>query len=57
MTYLLLNRAKKNLGDFLILTRAQQLLDRYLESDYEMVTGWQPLDNISNLNAFDGIII
>ena len=57
MTYLLLNRAKKNLGDFLILTRAQQLLDKYLKSEYEMKTGWQPLHNIANLNDYEGIII
>lgn len=57
MTYLLLNRAKKNLGDFLILTRARQLLDKFLKSEYDLKTGWQTLNNIPNLNEYEGIII
>jgi polysaccharide pyruvyl transferase WcaK-like protein len=58
MTYVLLSRAKKNIGDFLILDRAKKLLERY-RPEHKLVTlnGWEPLgSHLDEVNASDAMI-
>ncbi len=58
MTYVLLSRAKKNIGDFLILDRAKKLLERYRpEHKLVIINGWEPLgDHLDEVNASDAMI-
>ncbi len=58
MTYVLLSRAKKNIGDFLILDRAKKLLERY-RPEHKLITinGWELLgDNLNEVNTCDAMI-
>jgi hypothetical protein len=58
MTYVLLSRAKKNIGDFLILDRAKRLLERY-RPEHKLITinGWEPLgSHLDEVNASDAMI-
>jgi hypothetical protein len=58
MTYVLISRAKKNIGDFLILEKAKRLLERY-RPEHKLVTlqGWKPLDDhLSEINAASALI-
>lgn len=58
MSYVLLSRAKKNIGDFLILDRAKKLLQRY-RPEKELITlnGWEPLgEHLDEVNGSDAMV-
>jgi hypothetical protein len=58
MTYVLISRAKKNIGDFLILDKAKRLLERF-RPEHKLVTlkGWESLDDhIDEINASSAMI-
>jgi hypothetical protein len=59
MTYTLLTRAKKNIGDFLIFDRAKKLISHFKKSnDYRILNAWEPLDDhLNEINDSDAIII
>ncbi|HIH88949.1 TPA: polysaccharide pyruvyl transferase family protein [Candidatus Bathyarchaeota archaeon] len=58
MTYVLISRAKKNIGDFLILEKAKRLLERF-RPEHKLITlkGWEPLDeHLDEINASSAMI-
>jgi len=58
MKYVLLTRAKKNVGDFLILDRAKRLIKKYKGKDFIVLQSWKPLDNyLKIINDSDAVII
>ena len=58
MTYVLLTRAKKNIGDFLIFDRAKKLLSYFNKRDHIVLNAWKSLDsNIDIINDSNAIII
>ena len=58
MTYVLLTRAKKNVGDFLIFDRAKKLIDKYKKKDFIVFKAWKPLDDhLKLINKCDAVII
>jgi len=58
MSYVLLSRAKKNIGDFLILDRAKKLLQRFRpEKKLITINGWEPLgEHLKEVNEADAMI-
>jgi hypothetical protein len=59
LTYTLLMRAKKNIGDFLIFDKAHKLLSFYKKSEEHVVyNAWEPLDDyIDAINDTKAVII
>ena len=59
VTYTLLMRAKKNIGDFLIFDKAHKLLSFYKKSEEHVVhNAWEPLDDyIDDINDTKAVII
>ena len=59
MTYTLIKRAKKNVGDFLIWERARELLEKHTkEHDFLVFEGWKTLDNcLAEINKTKAVII
>ena len=59
MSYTLLKRAKKNVGDFLIWERAKELLEKHTkEHDFLVLEGWKSLGNrLAEINKTKAIII
>jgi len=59
LTYTLLMRAKKNIGDFLIFDKAHKLLSFYKKNEEHVVyNAWEPLDDyIDAINDTKAIII
>jgi len=59
LTYTLLMRAKKNIGDFLIFDRARKLLNFFKKREEHVVyNAWEPLDDdIDTINDTKAVII
>ncbi|MHA1239080.1 MAG: polysaccharide pyruvyl transferase family protein [Candidatus Odinarchaeia archaeon] len=58
MTYILLTRALKNVGDFLIFDRAKKLIKKYKKNYFIELPSWKPLDNyLKIINESDALII
>lgn len=59
MTYILLTRAKKNIGDFLIFDRAQKLLSHFKKKkDHVILNAWESLDRYTDIiNDSSAVII
>jgi len=59
MTYTLIKRAKKNVGDFLIWERAKELLEKHTKKhDFLVLEGWKSLDNrLAEINKTEAVII
>lgn len=59
MTYILLTRAKKNIGDFLIFDRAQKLLSHFKKKkDHVILNAWESLDKYTEIiNESSAVII